>query len=227
MNRILSKLQPASPLRAGLGAALLATLPFAAGCATQQQLQEYEQEILLLREEKAQLQDENRRLNSDLSRYESELANAVAARDELANRPVPQFSELENAGLGVDVRNGRVAITLPNSITFASGSAELTKQGQDALRLVSNRLKSDFGSGLYWIEGHTDNDQPSRGKFKTNRELSFARAMAVLRYLVEQTGISDSQCVVAGHGEYRPLTSNTSASGKAQNRRVEIIIDQS
>lgn len=210
-----------------MGLALLAILPLVSGCATQRQLQEYEQEILQLREEKAQLQDENRRLDGELSRYEVDLTEALSARDQVVNTPAPRFAELENAGMGVDVRNGRVAITLPNSITFASGSATLTKQGQQALTLVSNRLNSDFAGGLYWIEGHTDDDQPSRGQYKTNRELSFARAMAVLRYLVEQTGVSDSQCVVAGHGEYRPLSSNTTASGKAQNRRVEIIIDQS
>ena len=75
-----------------------------------------------------------------------------------------------------------------------------------------------------WVGGHTDSDPIVKSKFASNRDLSLARAMAVLRYLVDDAGIKDGQCAVVGFGEYRPLTANDSSASKARNRRVEITV---
>jgi chemotaxis protein MotB len=115
-------------------------------------------------------------------------------------------------------------ISIPSEITFSSGKAELSERGKDALTVVARTLLDDYPSAEYWIEGHTDSDPIKKSAYPTNRDLSLARSMAVLHYLVNDTGIPDGQCVVAGWGEYRPVAGNESNDGKAKNRRVEIVV---
>ena len=207
--------------RALATAALLASLPLLGGCATQQTLQEYEDTIVRLREEKTQLQRENQSLRGELSRYEAELARANVDIESLRNQPAPSMPTFDNPNITTEFRDGLLAIQIPSSITFPSGSADLSASGKSAIQSVANVLRQDYGSAMYWIEGHTDTDQPSKSKFKSNRELSVARAMSVLQHMVTQCGIADEKCVIAGHGEYTPVAPGAS---KSQNRRVEIVV---
>ena len=124
------------------------------------------------------------------------------------------------------MRDGNMVYTVPTEITFKSGQATLTSGGKKALRAESARLVRDYPDSEYWIEGHTDSDPIVKSKFETNRNLSVQRGMAVLYFLVEDAGLRDGQCVVAGWGEYRPVSSNDTAANKARNRRVEIIVRQ-
>ena len=115
-------------------------------------------------------------------------------------------------------------LTVSSDVTFASGKAELSERGKDVLTVVARTLLEDYPSAEYWVEGHTDSDPIKKSAFPTNRDLSLARSMAVLHYLVDETGIPDGQCVVAGWGEYRPVAGNDSNHGKSKNRRVEIVV---
>ena len=147
------------------------------------------------------------------------------ASQKLQDVPDPgQYPDLDDAGLDWGMRGGNFVISVPAEITFASGKAELTSQGKEALAVAARTLQADFSDGVYWIEGHTDSDPIRKSKWNSNRELSVFRALAVLHYLVEDAGIPDDQCVVAGHGEYLPMTENDSDAGKARNRRVEIVV---
>src|SRR5690349_4558271 len=141
-----------------------------------------------------------------------------------APAPEPQpakIPELDAAGISYGVRDGNVFISIPSSITFASGQATLSKEGQGALKKVAGLLKKEHAGAKYSIEGHTDDDPIKKSKFETNRELSYARAMAVLAYLVSDCGIRDDDCVVVAHGQYEPLVAK---GDKAKNRRVEIVV---
>lgn len=204
--------------------ALLALFLPLASCATQQTLQEYEDEIVRLREENTQMSKDLARAQADRDAALRRAQTAQAAPQEASAPQTPVYAELDRLGIEYELRGDMMVISLPSAITFGSGSAELTAQGQNAVRAVSERLKSDFPDGQYWIEGHTDTDQPSRSPFDSNRELSVARAMGVLGYLVTQCGIPDDSCVVVGHGEYAPVAGNDSNDGKAKNRRVEIAV---
>ncbi|MEO0651346.1 MAG: OmpA family protein [Planctomycetota bacterium] len=207
--------------RASVAALVLPTL---AGCATLESVQEYQDEIAALRENSSKLQRENNRLRDQLANAEARLVEAnMRVEDALAR---PDLSELENIGVGVDVRGNALVLSLPGSITFPSGSATLNGQGEDTVRAVARVLETEYSNSEYWIEGHTDSQQPSRSSFDSNRALSVARAMSVLQFLVNKCGVPDENCVVAGHGEYNPLQSNATPSGMAQNRRVEIIVQQ-
>jgi len=204
--------------------ALLSTLfLFLGSCATQKTLKQYQDEVRVLREERTQLKKENRDLRAQNEAYEVQLANAGAPKSE----PISVEDDDRLGKVGVDIGRdayGNTVISIPAEITFPSGKAELTKQGKEALKVVATVLLEDHGSGHYWIEGHTDTDPISKSKWESNRDLSVARAMAVLHYLVEDCNVPDDRCVVAGHGQYDPLTGNDDHSGKARNRRVEIVV---
>lgn len=200
-----------------LGLGILST-----GCASQQRLEEYQSEVLSLREERAELKKTNSQLRQENQNLEVALMEASLQK--------PAFEDdASDAGLdalGIDYRSegGNYIISIPSSISFASGRAEVTKQGQSALREVARVLKDKHAGSRFWIEGHTDSDPIVKSKWASNRDLSVNRAMAVLHYLVDSCDIEDSSCVVAGHGEYMSVDSGNTSTAKAKNRRVEIVV---
>ena len=196
----------------------------------QQALEEKDAEIRSLREERSALRIQNQQLKTNYESVHGQLADANArppAEEPLAKetpaKPEPQqkIPELDEAGVGYGMRNGNMVITLPSSITFASGQATLSKEGQAALKKVAALLKKEYAKADYSIEGHTDDEPIKKSKFETNRELSYARAMAVLAYLVSDCGIKDDDCVLVAHGQYDPIVAK---GDKAKNRRVEIVV---
>jgi len=134
----------------------------------------------------------------------------------------------KDLGPDVTVRQKGLAtiIELPNKVFFASGSSKLSAHGKRSLKRVAGVLRSRFPGMMYRIEGHTDSDpiRLTKKKYKSNWELSTARAQAVLYYLVNHEGISPKQVCVVGYGQYQPLVPNTSAVNKSKNRRVEIVV---
>lgn len=197
-------------------------LLFLGSCASQKTLQQYQDEVRTLREERTQLKKENRDLRAQNEAYETSLAEASARPVSVA--PVADNPELDKLGIQYGNRGGNFYISIPSEVTFPSGKAELTKKGQEALQAVARTLLKEHKVGKYWIEGHTDSDPIKKSKWGSNRELSVERAMAVLHYLVESCDLPDEQCVVAGHGQYEPIAGNTDNAGKARNRRVEIVV---
>lgn len=218
--------------RNGIALALLAiAAPLFCSCASNTQykeiLNEREMENRDLREERTQLKNELRNLRYQNDSLETALTEANAR---LLQKPEPMpagqsFPELDELGIGYGNRDGRMVISIPTEITFGSGKATLSEGGMTALTAVARTLIDEYPSAQYWIEGHTDNDPIKKSKFATNRDLSLARAMAVLHYLVGETGVPDGQCVVAGWGEYRPLVANDTKENKSTNRRVEIVVE--
>lgn len=188
-------------------------------------MDERDEEIASLREERSQLKGDRQGLLQQIDDLSAQLREANSALDD--QREVIEASSqpgLDNLGIDYAYRNGMAVITIPSSITFGSGKAELSREGQAAMREVAKVLRSSHPGGVYSIEGHTDTDPIRKSKFKTNRELSLARATSVLTFLVESCDIPDEQCVVAGYGQYRPLDPGNTAAAKAKNRRVEIVV---
>ena len=131
----------------------------------------------------------------------------------------------ELAGTGVDVgRNpdGSINLVMP-SVTFASNSASIQPRFQSALNDVANVLREGGTSNqlALVIHGHTDNT----GTDAINNPLSQNRANSVLSYLSSQ-GISSASMTARGYGSTSPIADNSSASGREQNRRVEITVYQ-
>lgn len=203
----------------------LACLPilFFASCASQKTLKQYQDEVRTLREERTQLKKENRDLRSTNEQYETQLAEA--SMKPAPSAPIADNPELDALGIEYGRDSfGNTVISIQSEITFSAGKSEITKKGEEALRAVARELTEKHPSARYWIEGHTDADPIKKSKWESNRELSVARAMAVLSYLVEDCNVPDSACIVAGHGQYDPKADGGDASAKARNRRVDIIV---
>ena len=213
-------------------AVMLACAALFSGCATTERqtqlLEQRELENQALRDERAALRRDLEDLRFQNDSLEAALTEANAR---LSEAPEPQpaaqsFAALDELGIGYGTRDGRMVISIPTEITFGAGKAALSERGRSALTAVARTLLEQYASAQYWIEGHTDSDPINKSKFETNRDLSIARAMAVLHYLVAETGVPDEQCVVAGWGEYRPLRANDSDENKRANRRVEIVVEE-
>jgi len=207
-----------------IGAALVG-LPFLllASCASPKTMKQYQDELRALREERTQLKKENRDLRTQNESFESAMveANAKPVEADLLG-PNPELDK-HDVDYYTD-RYGNSVFSVSSDVTFSSGKAELTKKGREALQAVARELNEKHAGGSYWIEGHTDTDPIKKSKWESNRDLSVERAMAVLHFLVEECAVPDDKCVVAGHGQYQPLTPNDDNASKARNRRVEIIV---
>jgi len=196
----------------------------------QQMVDSKDAEIRQLHEERAALKAQVASLKGSLDSAQGEIANASAKpgdkveKTAKATEPEAKFPELDKLGINYGTRGGNMVISIPSSITFASGQAVLSSDGQKALKQVAAMLKKQYPAMRYSIEGHTDSDPISKSKFTSNRDLSVQRAMAVLTYMVEDCGIKDDQCIVAGHGQYDPLAPNDTTADKAKNRRVDIVV---
>jgi chemotaxis protein MotB len=134
-------------------------------------------------------------------------------------------AEATGFGEGYDVAfdplAGTITVTLPTAILFASGKATL-KSTSD-LDHIAEVLQSKYAAKQVDVIGHTDSDPIKKSPWADNWELSAQRALTVLRYLVKK-GIPGDQIRAVGRGASQPVASNTTASGKAQNRRVEIVV---
>jgi chemotaxis protein MotB len=215
---------------------LLLLVPAFSACVTSRShdhaLEEKDATIRELRDERARLKAELNGVTSSRDEALGQLAEAGASTaaapegvHETARAPAPEkFPELDQVGVSYGMRDGHMVLSIPASITFASGKAELSNDGKSALRKVATTLQREFPDARFSVEGHTDADPIKKSGFASNRDLSVARAMAVLRFLVETCGIPDEACIVAGHGQYDPVAANTKDADKAKNRRVEIVV---
>ena len=124
--------------------------------------------------------------------------------------------------LEVTARRGRLIVKLPAEVLFASGSSQLSTDGQAPLRELAAVLRS-FADRRFMIAGHTDNVPIGPSNYKSNWELSTARAVTVTEYLAS-VGMNPSRLVAAGYGEYDPIRPNGTEAGRSENRRIEIVL---
>jgi len=124
----------------------------------------------------------------------------------------------------LELANRGLIITMANDILFDSGKAKLKKDAHSVLKKVAAVIKETVPDRNIGVEGHTDNVPIAHSGWKSNWELSTARATSVVHYLIDECGIKPQRLSAIGYGEYRPVDPNDTKSGRAKNRRVEIII---
>lgn len=131
----------------------------------------------------------------------------------------------EGYEVAFDPSAGTITVTLPNSILFGSGQATLKRATSSELDHIHSVLRQKYAGKQIDVVGHTDTDpiRKTKDKWKDNWELSAERALTVARYLI-QKGIAEDKIRAVGCGESRPVASNSTTSGKAKNRRVEIVV---
>jgi chemotaxis protein MotB len=148
---------------------------------------------------------------------------AAAARAQLYKEVLAKFQKMIDAGqLRIALRNGRMVIQLANDVLFDSGHTEIKPAGQQALAQVAVIFKS-IGDRKFQVAGDTDNVPIHSERFPSNWELSTARAVEVVRFLIAQ-GVRPDVLSAAGYGEFDPVASNDDASSRARNRRIEITL---
>ncbi|OGS20161.1 MAG: hypothetical protein A2252_10960 [Elusimicrobia bacterium RIFOXYA2_FULL_39_19] len=124
--------------------------------------------------------------------------------------------------VNVTTDSEQIKIVFANPILFESGAAELKPTALEILKGVAQVIK--FMDNEVIVEGHTDNVPVSGIKYKSNWDLSVARAMSVIRYFADTEGLAYNRFAAAGYGEYRPMFPNTTEENRAQNRRIEVNI---
>ena len=111
---------------------------------------------------------------------------------------------------------------MDDKLLFGSGKAALTEEGNALLVRVSTIIRP-FNRYIR-VEGHTDNLPIKTGQYPSNWELSAARAITVVKYLINPGGISPGRLSAAGYGDSKPRVSNNTMDNQSKNRRVEIIL---
>jgi chemotaxis protein MotB len=135
-------------------------------------------------------------------------------------------ADLAGSGVEVTSQGGRITLTMLDTILFKTGEADLTTAGEGVLRKLEGALKAAKDKTIE-VNGHTDNipiTTELKLLYPTNWELSAARAINVVRFLQDKLKIAPQRLMPVGYGPHRPVASNATAKGRAQNRRIEILL---
>lgn len=194
-------------------------------------LNEQQKRLMTAREELEVTRKRNEELAANLQEREkrvSELETVLAEKDKAVSQLKKLVSDallnFKENDLTVEVRNGKVYVSLAEQLLFKSGSTQVDPKGQKALQQLSGVLKDSKDINIV-VEGHTDNVPMNKatGCIDDNWDLSVLRATSIVDIL-QKNGVAPDRVTAAGRGEYVPVTSNATAEGKAKNRRTEIIL---
>ncbi len=155
------------------------------------------------------------------------LQDAVTRRDSVNLSLVQSLKgaigNMDDTDIQISVEKGVVFVNISDKLLFASGSYTVTSKAREVLGKVATVVnnKPDFE---FLVEGHTDDVPISTAAIKDNWDLSVLRATAIVRMLQKDFGVSPARMTAAGRGEYIPVATNSTAAGKAQNRRTRIVV---
>jgi chemotaxis protein MotB len=178
-----------------------------------------------LEERIADLESEKRALEAQIGDLAKKAGVTAKELEELRKEKdlIAQLKGLVDAGtIKLGIRKGRLVVQLADAILFDSGKTELKPEGQTALTQLAAALTT-VGNRDFVIAGHTDNVPIRSKRFRDNWELSTARAVEVVTFLTAN-GMKPTNLGAAGFGEFDPVGDNSSDQGRAQNRRIEIIL---
>jgi chemotaxis protein MotB len=167
-------------------------------------------------------EDSARSFKSAVRGEKPEAPKPAAERENPAmNDFFKQFAEKEKDVQMIEQGEG-IRLRLPEPVLFDLGKADLKPDAERLLHEFAQGLKNVTYTTV--IEGHTDDIPVGKGKYKSNWELSEARAENVLNYLVEREGVPADRLAVAGFGEHWPFVPNDSSLNRALNRRIELLV---
>ena len=159
--------------------------------------------------------------------YIQNLQQSMAKKDSLNMALVMNLKgvigNMADEDINIKVDKGVVYIDISDKLLFKTGRYEVTAQAKEVLGKVAQVLKNQPDIE-FMVEGHTDNVSYRSGVLLDNWDLSVKRATSVVRILQEEYGLDPAKMAAAGRGEYNPVSSNDSATGRAANRRTRIVI---
>jgi chemotaxis protein MotB len=189
-------------------------------------LSEAEQFNLALKQKTEEL-NYKERLLKEREQALNELRDVIARQDSITKR---LNDVIRNALLGfnsdelsVEVKNGKVYVSMSDKLLFKSGSAAVEAKGKEAIKVLAGVLDKNRDIDIL-IEGHTDNVPIKTAVYRDNWDLSVARATSIVRILTEEYKIEPIRLTASGKGEFSPRATNETPEGRALNRRTEIIL---
>ena len=196
----------------------------------QTQASELEADAARIAKEREQLRQEQSQLAATLEQErlaklakEEEIQRLTRTQEELSKS---LQDEISKGNITIQQVRDRLTINMVDRVLFDSGQAQVKPAGVKVLKPVSDVLNKISDKQIR-IEGHTDNVNIStklQDRFKTNWELSTARATTVVRYLIDQGGVDRQHLSAVGYADTHPLASNETEQGRASNRRIEIVL---
>jgi chemotaxis protein MotB len=196
-----------------------------------QDLAQQQQRLLAIEDDLNIEKKKNEELAQDLAIREQRVADLekiLADKDkavqELKKKVTDALLNFEKSDLSVEVKNGKVYVSLAEQLLFGSGSTTVDAKGVGALKQLAGVLSGNPDINIM-VEGHTDNVQFSKKQqyMSDNWDLSVMRATSIVKILV-QSGVDSQSIMASGKGEHSPIAPNDTAENKAKNRRTEIIL---
>lgn len=180
---------------------------------------------------RANSSSEIKKLSADLARREArlkEVEEILRRRDEATNALKEKLQKallgFQQSGLAVDIRNGKVYVSLTDKLLFSSGSIVIDDKGKQALAELAKVLNTQPEINVS-VEGHTDNQRVvNLGQIKDNWDLSVLRATSVVRYLTDEQKIDSDRITATGKGQFQPVATGNTAEARSRNRRIEIVL---
>jgi len=171
------------------------------------------------------------KLAADLKKREArlkEVEDILRKRDEATNALKDKLQKallgFQQSGLTVDIRNGKVYVSLTDKLLFPSGSIIIDDKGKAALKQLAAVLNKEPDINMA-VEGHTDDKKVKNlGQIKDNWDLSVLRATSVTRYLTETEGVDPHRLTATGKSEFQPIDANATDEARSKNRRIEIVL---
>ncbi|MEN0054405.1 MAG: flagellar motor protein MotB [Mucilaginibacter sp.] len=161
------------------------------------------------------------------NKYIQQLVNAKSKSDSLnmvlTNNLTRSLTAQESQDVDVKVLKGVVYISLSDNMLYKSGSYEVSDKANETLSKIAKIIK-DYSTYDVLIEGNTDNVPISQKNIRNNWDLSALRASSVVQALQNNYAVDPKRLTAGGRGEYNPIADNNTPTGKAQNRRTQIII---
>ena len=182
-------------------------------------LSEQEKLNMLLKEKMEKLAEREATIN----KLQAEVDAQNARLQSLLNSVKDALLGFSSDELTVTEKNGKIYVAMSDKLLFESGSAQVNKQGKEALGKLAEVLNKQHDIDVF-IEVHTDYKPIKTVQFKDNWDLSVVRATSVVRILTKDYGVNPLQILPCGRGEFMPVDNNESVEGRAHNRRTEIIM---
>jgi len=171
--------------------------------------------------------DAKEKLLSEREKTLHEMIQVIAKQDSITRN---LNNILRNALLGfnsdelsVEIKDGKVYVSMSDKLLFQSGSSAVEDKGKDALKLLAGVLEKNSDIDIL-VEGHTDNVPIKTSVYKDNWDLSVARATSIVRILTNDYKIVPTRLTASGKGEFFPKADNDTPEGRTKNRRTEIIL---
>jgi chemotaxis protein MotB len=177
--------------------------------------------------EKSEELAKKEQLLADREKALREMQQIITRKDSVTNR---LNDILRNALLGfnsdelsVEIKNGKVYVSMSDKLLFKSGSAAVESKGIEALKVLADVLNKNADIDIL-VEGHTDSIPIKTALFKDNWDLSVIRATSIVRTLTDDYKVAATRVTASGKGDIFPKAENSTPEGRAKNRRTEIIL---